>query len=238
MSISANNIQVGYKKGEPVFSNINFTAEAGDMITLLGVNGIGKSTLLRTLTGLQQPLQGEVNINNKILSTTSAAEKAQLVSVVLTEKLVIDNLSVRSLIALGRSPYTGWLGQISAEDEKVIADIITLLKLGKLQHKNLNELSDGERQKVLIARALCQQTPVIILDEPTAFLDFRNKRDILATLQGICECMGKTVILSTHDIETALEYCNKCWIMTEDKRFAEVKRSANFAIEVKQLLQA
>lgn len=238
MSIRADNIQVGYSENQPVFSNINFAAEGGDMIALLGVNGIGKSTLLRTLSGLQQPLQGSITVSGKNLASTSAAEKAQLVSVVLTEKLVIDNMSVRSLITLGRSPYTGWLGQISEADEKIVEDIITLLKLEKLHHKNLNQLSDGERQKVLIARALCQQTPLIILDEPTAFLDFRNKRDILATLQSICECMGKTVILSTHDIETALEYCNKCWLMLEDKRFVAVSKAVDYADKVKGLLHA
>lgn len=238
MSIQAGNILVGYKKGEPVFGSISFTAADGDMIALLGVNGIGKSTLLRTLSGLQQPLEGSIVIGGEKLAETSAAVKARLVSVVLTEKLTIDNMTVRSLIALGRSPYTGWLGQVSEADEKIVADVVTLLKLEKLQHKYLNELSDGERQKVLIARALCQQTPVIILDEPTAFLDFRNKRDILATLQNICRTLGKTVILSTHDIETALEYCNKCWVMLEDKRFVEVVHTTDFAAKVKEFLQA
>lgn len=237
MSMQANNLQVGYSKQKVVFSNIHFTAQPGDMVALLGVNGIGKSTLLRTLSGLQLPLSGEITIGGKNLSQTSAPERAALVSVVLTEKLMIDNITVRSLIALGRSPYTGWLGQLSKEDEQLIGEIVSLLKLENLQHKFFNELSDGEKQKVLIARALCQQTPVIILDEPTAFLDFRNKRDILQTLRSICNTLNKTVILSTHDIEAALEHCNKCWIMTEQKTFSEVTASPKFAEEVKGLLQ-
>jgi iron complex transport system ATP-binding protein len=235
--VQANNLQIGYQLKQPVFSNISFAAQPGDMIALLGVNGIGKSTMLRTISGLQLPLGGEIIIGGKNLAKTTATERAALVSVVLTEKLTIDNITVRNLIALGRSPYTGWLGRLSKQDEQLIGDIIALLKLENLQHKFFNELSDGERQKALIARALCQQTPVIILDEPTAFLDFRNKRDILQTLRNVCNTLNKTVILSTHDIEAALEHCNKCWVMTEQKTFSEVSSSEQFAQEVKRLLK-
>jgi iron complex transport system ATP-binding protein len=233
----ATNLHIGYQKQQPVFGNISFAAQPGDMVALLGVNGIGKSTLLRTISGLQLPLSGEVIIGGKNLSKTTATERAALVSVVLTEKLLIDNITVRNLIALGRSPYTGWLGQLSKEDEQLIGEIISLLKLENLQHKFFNELSDGEKQKVLIARALCQQTPVIILDEPTAFLDFRNKRDILQTLRNICNALHKTVILSTHDIEAALEHCNKCWVMTEQKTFNEIAASEQFTAQVKAALK-
>ncbi|MCW5906941.1 MAG: ABC transporter ATP-binding protein [Chitinophagales bacterium] len=235
--MQAHNLQIGYRKQQPVFGNISFAAGEGDMIALLGVNGIGKSTLLRTISGLQLPLSGEITIGQKNLTQTSAAERAALVSIVLTEKLAIDNITVRSLIALGRSPYTGWLGQLSKADEQLIGEIISLLKLENLQHKFFNQLSDGEKQKVLIARALCQQTPVIILDEPTAFLDFRNKRDILQTLRNVCDTLKKTVILSTHDIEAAVEHCNKCWIMTEQKTFEEITKTADFGKDVKSLLQ-
>lgn len=207
------------------------------MVALLGVNGIGKSTLLRTISGLQLPLHGEITVNQKNLIQIPAAERATLVSIVLTEKLAIDNITVRNLIALGRSPYTGWLGQLSKTDEQLIDEIILLLKLETLQHQFFNQLSDGEKQKVLIARALCQQTPVIILDEPTAFLDFRNKRDILHILRKVCNTLEKTVILSTHDIEAAIDYCNKCWIMTEEKIFNEVSKNSNYESEVKHLLQ-
>lgn len=234
--MQANNLQIGYGKQKALFSNISFAAQPGDMIALLGVNGIGKSTLLRTISGLQLPLSGEIIIGGKNLAKTTASERAALVSVVLTEKLAIDNITVRNLIALGRSPYTGWLGRLTKEDEQLIGDIISLLKLENLQHKFFNKLSDGEKQKVLIARALCQQTPVIILDEPTAFLDFRNKRDILQTLRNVCNTLNKTVILSTHDIEAALENCNKCWVMTEEKIFSEIPASENYAQRVKSVL--
>lgn len=235
MQLQADKLNVGYGN-KIVFPDISFAANEGDVIALLGVNGIGKSTLLRTLSGLQKSVSGHVQIAGKELTDLSAAEKAKLVSIVLTERIYIDNISVKDFISLGRSPYTSWLGKLSAEDEAVVQQVITVMHLQKLQAKYFNELSDGERQKVLIARALCQQTPLMILDEPTAFLDFRNKRDILGTLQSISAELKKTVIFSTHDIEAALEYCNKCWIMTELQEFCEVVRSANFAAEVKQKL--
>lgn len=235
MQLQAYKLNVGYGN-KVVFPDISFAANEGDVIALLGVNGIGKSTLLRTLSGLQKSVSGHVQIAGKELTDLSAAEKAKLVSIVLTERIYIDNISVKDFISLGRSPYTSWLGKLSAEDEAVVQQVIDVMHLQKLQAKFFNELSDGERQKVLIARALCQQTPLMILDEPTAFLDFRNKRDILGTLQSISAELKKTVIFSTHDIEAALEHCNKCWIMTEQQQFCEVVRSANFEAEVKQKL--
>lgn len=236
MQLQANSLNVGYGS-KVVFPNTNFAADEGDMIALLGVNGIGKSTLLRTLSGLQKPVSGSIEIAEKELGNLSAAEKAKLVSIVLTERIYIDNITVRDFIALGRSPYTSWLGKLSDKDEEIVRQVINVMNLQKLSAKYFNEMSDGERQKTLIARALCQQTPLIILDEPTAFLDFRNKRDILGTLKDVSIGMKKTVIFSTHDIEAALDHCTKCWIMTEQQQFIEVKRSASFAAEVKQILE-
>lgn len=235
IQLQANKLSVGYGS-KVVFPNISFAANEGDVIALLGVNGIGKSTLLRTLSGLQKSVAGEVLIASTEIKNLSAAEKAKLVSIVLTERIYIDNILVKDFVALGRSPYTSWLGQLSAEDEAVVQQVIDVMYLHKLKAKYFNELSDGERQKVLIARALCQQTPLMILDEPTAFLDFKNKRDILGTLQTISAELKKTVIFSTHDIEAALQYCNKCWIMTEQQQFCEVVKSPTFHAEVKQKL--
>lgn len=236
MQLQASKLNVGYGS-KVVFPNISFTATEGDMIALLGVNGIGKSTLLRTLAGLQKSVSGDIKIGDRELNGLSAADKAKVVSIVLTERVYIDNIKVRDFVALGRSPYTAWLGQLSSHDEQVVQQVIDVMKLQKLEQKFFNELSDGERQKVLIARALCQQTPLVILDEPTAFLDFRNKRDILNTLQEISIALKKTIIFSTHDIEAALEHCNKCWIMTEQQCFSQVVRSNNFAEEVKDTLR-
>ena len=184
MQLQATQLSIGYGAAQVVFGDITFTAATGDMVALLGVNGIGKSTLLRTLTGLQPSVGGSVTIADKELNSIPAQERARLISIVLTERLLVDNILVREFIALGRMPYTNWLGQLTNADQQEVTHIIEVMKLGKLQHKLFNELSDGEKQKVLIARALCQQTPVVILDEPTAFLDFRSKKEILELLAG------------------------------------------------------
>jgi len=234
--LSAQNISIGYNTDNPVFRNISLTAEAGDMIGLLGINGIGKSTLLRTLAGLQHQTSGELTLNGNDIHQLSAALRATQISIVLTERIFIDNITVKDFIALGRTPYTGWLGRLNENDEREIENVITVMKIQKLQNRLFNQLSDGEKQKALIARALCQQTPVMILDEPTAFLDFRNKREILEILKTISGELKKITIFSTHDIEASLEFCNKFWIMTEEGLFREIKRTNNFRDEVMSAL--
>jgi iron complex transport system ATP-binding protein len=155
---------------------------------------------------------------------------------VLTEKIFIDNITVKDFIALGRSPYTNWLGNLTAQDVEEVEKVLFIMKIEKLQNRLFNHLSDGEKQKVMIARALCQQTPVMILDEPTAFLDFRNKKEILDLLSSISREMKKLIICSTHDIEASLNYCNKFWIMSEEKEFFEIKREGNYKEEVMKKL--
>lgn len=236
MQLQSNNLSIGYGNDKIIFSNISFAAAEGDLIALLGVNGIGKSTLLRTISGLQKSVSGRILIEGKDLQSLSVQERAKLISIVLTERIFVDNISVKEFITLGRAPYTNWLGKLSQEDADEIERVIAIMKIEKLQHNLFNRLSDGEKQKILIARALCQQTPVIILDEPTAFLDFKNKKDILELLSSIAKEMKKTVILSTHDIDAALAYCNKSWLMAEQKVFEEVSRTAAFKEEVSRKL--
>ena len=236
MKLQAQNLSIGYGNDKIVFADISFAADEGEMVALLGVNGIGKSTLLRTISGLQKSVSGNISVAEKNLETLSVQERAKLISIVLTEKLFVDNISVKEFVALGRMPYTNWLGKLSDEDLKEVEKVISIMKLEKLQNKLFNQISDGEKQKVLIARALCQQTPVIILDEPTAFLDFRNKKEILELLASVSRELKKIVILSTHDIEASLKYCSKCWLMTEEKKFVEIKRSESFRDEVMKLL--
>ncbi len=208
------------------------------MIALLGVNGIGKSTLLRTVSGLQSSVTGSVVLQGQELQTLNVQERARLISIVLTERIFVDNITVKEFIALGRMPYTNWLGSLSDTDAQEVEKVIAVMNIHKLQDKLFNQISDGEKQKALIARALCQQTPVIILDEPTAFLDYRNKKEILALLASITVQLKKIVILSTHDIEASLEYCTKCWLMTEDRAFLEIRRSENYKQEVMERLFA
>ena len=238
MELTAENLSIGYRSDKIIFSDISFSACEGEMIALLGINGIGKSTLLRTISGLQKSAGGNILVGEKKLESLPVGERAKLISIVLTEKIFVDNISVKEFIALGRSPYTNWMGKLSDEDLKELDKVIVVMKLDKLQHKFFNQISDGEKQKVLIARALCQQTPVIILDEPTAFLDFRNKKEILELLSSVSHELKKIVILSTHDIDASLAYCSKCWLMTEERKFIEIKRSEKFRSEVMNLLFA
>ncbi|HLP50872.1 MAG TPA: ABC transporter ATP-binding protein [Chitinophagales bacterium] len=236
MKLKAQNLNIGYGSDKVVFRDISFAAAEGEMVALLGVNGIGKSTLLRTLSGLQKSVGGDITIGEKNLNDLPVQERARLISIVLTERIFIDNILVKEFVALGRMPYTNWLGKLSDEDNAGVQRVISIMKIDKLAGKLFNELSDGEKQKVLIARALCQQTPVIILDEPTAFLDFRNKKEILELLSSIARELKKIVILSTHDVEASLNYCSKCWIMTEDKTFVEISKTQKFGEQVLQLL--
>ncbi len=238
MRLKADNLEVGYG-AKSVFGNISFSAGAGDMIALLGVNGIGKSTLLKTLSGIINQKAGSLLVNGTQLSSLNVQQRAQQLSVVLTERLWLDNMLVKDFIALGRAPHTGAMGTLSDADKAVVDKVITITHASAIAGKFFNELSDGEKQKALIARALCQDTPIIILDEPTAFLDFRNKHEVLTLLKEISTSADKTVVLSTHDIESSLAFCNKCWIMTEENRFIEKEiKGEQSREEVKAILFA
>ena len=238
MRLKADNLEVGYG-AKLVFGNISFSAGAGDMIALLGVNGIGKSTLLKTLSGIINQKSGSLLVNGTQLSSLNVQQRAQQLSVVLTERLWLDNMLVKDFIALGRAPHTGAMGTLSDADKAVVDKVITITYASAIAGKFFNELSDGEKQKALVARALCQDTPIIILDEPTAFLDFRNKHEVLTLLKEISTAADKTVILSTHDIDSSLAFCNKCWIMTEEKRFIEKEiKDEQSREEVKAILFA
>jgi len=174
------------------------------LICLLGPNGIGKSTLLRTLSGLLPKLSGTIMINGRALEEYSEKELSKQVGVVLTDHPQLHNMRVEELVALGRAPYTNFFGGLSFEDKVFVDEAISLVGIDKLRGRMIRELSDGERQKVMIARALAQQTPVIILDEPTAFLDFPSKVEVMKLLRNLAHDMHKTILLSTHDLDLAV----------------------------------
>lgn len=178
----------------------------GKLTCLIGRNGIGKSTLLRTIAGLQPMLGGSVSINGVDISTLSRQSMARLVSIVLTDRLDLRNMSVEELVAMGRSPYTGFFGSLRDADRVIVGEAIEMVGIGSLATKNIDELSDGERQKVMIARALAQQTPVILLDEPTAFLDYDSKRAVFGLLCRLAKDENKTVLMSSHDLELVREF--------------------------------
>ncbi|MBO7068395.1 MAG: ABC transporter ATP-binding protein [Bacteroidaceae bacterium] len=192
---------------------INATLMPGELTSLLGSNGVGKSTLLRTLSTFLPPLSGEIVLQGKALGSLSASELSRLIGVVLTERPDVQNMTVRDMVSMGRSPYTGFWGRLTPKDEQYVTEAMKLAGITQLEHRMINTLSDGERQKVMIAKVLSQQTPVILLDEPTAFLDFPSKIEMMRLLRRLAHEMQKIIFLSTHDVEMALRLSDRLWIM-------------------------
>jgi len=212
--LSAKDLSIGYtskKQLNIIASDITMQLEKGNLIGLIGINGSGKSTLLRTLSGLQIPLSGKVMLENKSLSEFAPLELATKLSVVLTKQGISKNLSVSELIALGRQPYTNWIGTLSEKDKDTVVKALHLTETYELKDKKCYELSDGQLQRVLIARALAQDTKIILLDEPMTHLDLHHKAALLKLLVKITQEQKKTIVFSTHDIEYALKICDKIY---------------------------
>ena len=210
------NLAIGYKSKNEVITiaeNLNLNLIGGKLITLVGGNGIGKSTLLRTLTGIQKPILGETYLNEKNINSYSSLNLAQNLSVVLTEKLPPSNLTVYELVALGRQPYTNWIGKLSELDILKINNAIQLTEIETFKSKKHYQISDGQLQKVLIARALAQDTPLIVLDEPTTHLDLLNKVTVFKLLKKLCQETGKCILFSTHDIDLAIQLSDEMIVM-------------------------
>ena len=217
--LTASNLSIGYvsKKHQNIIAeNLNLSIENGQLIALVGANGIGKSTLLRTLTGIQKPLTGTITLNDKNIFSYDSIELAQNLSLVLTEKLPPSNLTVFELIALGRQPYTNWLGTLSEIDLEKINAAIALTHTEHLVDKKIHEISDGQLQIVLIARALAQDTALIILDEPTTHLDLHHKVSVFKLLKKLTKETNKSVLFSTHDIDLAIQLSDEMIVMTEE----------------------
>ena len=215
--LSCNDISIGYQsKNETniIGSNINLSLETGKLIALVGQNGIGKSTLLRTLAAIQKPLSGNIFLNNKNINDYSNLELSQNLSLVLTEKLPPSNLTVFEIIALGRQPYTNWIGKLSDEDLLLINKAIETTNIEHLIHKKHYEISDGQLQITLIARALAQDTPLIILDEPTTHLDLLHKATLLKLLKKLSSETYKCILFSTHDIDLAIQLADEIIVIT------------------------
>jgi iron complex transport system ATP-binding protein len=218
-TIQLKNLGIGYptKHGvRTVAEGIDGTIRSGELTCLLGANGVGKSTLLRTLSAFQPKIKGNVFIEGREISDYSDKKLSKLIGVVLTEKPDVRNMRVRELVSLGRSPYTGFWGTYSKEDLRIVDEAISLVGIDSLSGRMVHTLSDGERQKVMIAKALAQQTPVIYLDEPTAFLDYPSKVEVLQLLRRISKEAEKTIFLSTHDVELALQLADTVWLMTRE----------------------
>ena len=223
-TLHTKNLSIGYKNKSNetvVAKSISINLEKGKLIALIGSNGIGKSTLLKTITKLIAPINGTVFLNDKDLNDYNSQNLAKELSVVLTEHLPPSNLSVYEIIALGRQPYTNWLGKLSDKDKIKIDEAIKLTAIEAFQHKKHHEISDGQLQKTLIARALAQDTSLIILDEPTTHLDLVNKVTILKLLQKLAHQTQKTILYSTHDIDLAIQLSDEIIVMNSEKTVQE-----------------
>lgn len=215
MLLEINDLTIGYDN-KAVQTRLNLTAEIGELICLVGTNGTGKSTLLRTIAGLQPSLGGTIILDNKQISEMSGYERATQLSLVLTDKIDVENMNVYELVTMGRFPYTGWSGRLTAEDKTIIDKAIQDVNLQYKSLSMINHISDGEKQRAVIAKALAQSTHLVLLDEPTAHLDLPNRIEIMLLLRELAKTTGKCFILSTHELDLALQTADRIWLMTEE----------------------
>lgn len=218
--LQTSDLSIGYarsRRADPVVaSGINQSLHAGELVCLLGPNGAGKSTLMRTLAGMQPPLQGRVLLNGVDVRTVSPRVLARHLSIVLTERIDVGNLAVWTLVALGRYPYTDWAGRLTQEDEAVVLSALDAVGARHLAQRPVSELSDGERQKAMVARALAQEPQLILLDEPTAYLDLPRRVEMMSVLRGLARRHGRAVLLSTHDLDLALRNADYIWLLPQE----------------------
>lgn len=200
--IKLENISLAYGS-RTILRDVSLHLRAGELCALVGRNGAGKSTLLRALTS-----HTDTRINGKPLGNTSPEQLAQSVAIVTTERIRIENLLVEDLVALGRAPYTNWVGHLQDIDREIVSDAIKAVGMEDFTHRDTSSLSDGELQRVMIARAIAQQTPIILLDEPTAFLDIPTRFEVCRLLADLAHRSGKCILFSTHDIDAALPVCD------------------------------
>lgn len=222
--LSTTDLAVGYRKGKrttTVLGGLNLHLHEATLVSLLGANGAGKSTLLRTLSGVQPPVSGIVRIGGKDIAEYKHSELSRLVSIVTTDRTFAGGLTVEELVGLGRQPHTGFLGRLGYEDRRVIADAIEAVGMGYKYHSSIAELSDGERQKVMIAKALAQEAPLIILDEPTAFLDVASRIEVMQLLHDLSRSAGKSILMSTHDVAQAMAMSDRLWLLGANGRVAD-----------------
>ena len=210
--LSINNLSIGYRD-KVVAENICAEICSGQMICLIGRNGTGKSTLLKTIAGFLSPLHGGVEFDKRKLETMTKKELARTIGIVLTGRTLGQNLSVEEMVGLGRSPYTGFFGRLTDKDKEIVESSIEMIGIGNLRNRKIVNLSDGEYQKVIIAKTLAQQTPIILLDEPTAFLDFQSKVDVMELALNLAHNEGKIILMTTHDINLAMKIADELWIM-------------------------
>lgn len=200
-------IRLGYAE-RTLIDNLTAEVGAGRLTALVGRNGTGKSTLLRAIAGLGETLRGRIMIEGKDIATLSAPEMARLVAFVTTDKVRIANLRCRDVVALGRAPYTNWIGRMQQSDKAIVEEALAAVGMESYADKTMDKMSDGECQRIMIARALAQQTPVVLLDEPTAFLDLPNRYELCTLLKRLAHNEGKCILFSTHELDIATTLCD------------------------------
>lgn len=220
IALKTDTLSIGYRKGKQeklIHSRLTLGIRSGELLCLMGPNGAGKSTLLRTLAGVQSPLSGQVLVNGKDIHSLPPQERARHISLVLTETVSAGNMSVLELVALGRYPHTSWGGSLSESDKRTIRQALEDVGIRELAHRKLYELSDGQRQKALIARALAQDGELIILDEPTAHLDLINRLQIMRLLRMLALRRQKAIVVATHELELALQSADRLWLLSQQQ---------------------
>lgn len=220
--ISLSNLSIGYKAKHDdivVAKDISASLKRGKLTFLLGANGVGKSTLLRTLSAFQPSLQGQILLEEREIGSYSMMEIARLIGVVLTVHQELRHLTVQDVVNYGRTPYSGFWGGLNDEDKAIVSIAMQQTGITDLSQRQMMTLSDGERQKVMIAKALAQETPVILLDEPTAYLDYPSKVEMFQLLRNLAHEAGKAILVSTHDLELALQLADEVWLMENGEFF-------------------
>jgi iron complex transport system ATP-binding protein len=218
--IKANQLEIGYRKGKNFHSvqkNLGFYVGKGEFIAILGPNGCGKSTLLKTLGGLIEPVSGLLQMNGKNIEDIPLTERAKLFSIVLTDIVQIGYMTVYQMVSMGRHPYTTLSGKLGKKDEIIVREALDSVNMGSFAENQFHELSDGERQRVMVAKALAQTTPLILLDEPTSHLDLPNRIETMLLLKALSRETGKTILISTHEIDLAMQLADKIWLMEKGK---------------------
>ncbi|MCQ2301398.1 MAG: ABC transporter ATP-binding protein [Bacteroidales bacterium] len=214
--IKTQNLSIGYN-GKPLMADINVSLNAGDIVALAGPNGAGKTTLFKTLTASIKPVSGEVSLMGRNLSDYSATERASMFSLVLTDKPDDMFLKVFDIVAAGRYPYMGLLARLKDKDREIVMQSLDTVGITELAERNFISLSDGEKQKVMIAKALAQDTPIIFMDEPAAFLDYPSKIELIHLMKRLSREQGKTILFSSHDLELLLRYSDQMWLVAPKK---------------------
>ncbi len=215
--LTTHSLEVGYD-GKPLLGNMTLSLHGGEMTALLGRNGAGKSTLLKVLTRAERPLGGTITVNGREIWQYTASQWARTMSVVTTERTMVGALTVTEVVSLGRQPHTGVLGRLNATDRDIVRHAIDAVGMNDLATRYFASLSDGERQKAMIARAIAQQTLIIVLDEPTAFLDVASRIETMQLLHDIARTEGVAVLLSSHDVSQSVTVADKLWVIDSARR--------------------